>query len=260
MDGTIIGNITPQICEWNMISSYARPKMAQFKKSLETQLNNGLIRPGFVTYLDYLKLQHDCEIFMYTASEHKWAHFIIPCIEKAIGTQFHKPYLTRNHCTLLSNGYIKSLSEILPIIYSNLSKEKYKGLELADLKNQIVLIDNNRVLENHEDSKLIFCPTYKYTDVYDVLRLLTEDTLIRNYLQIAEILETFGLFPNTETKHFSFHTFKALYYSTLADVTKNCIKFTVKDEFWPKLGKIMSAIKYSDMNDSVIKNINLRLK
>ena len=265
IDGTIIGEILPQVCEWEIINLFDKSKLTQFKKNLCSQLKTGLIRSGFTTYLDFLKLKHPtAEFFIYTASDGIWAQFLVPCIESVIGIQFHRPLFTRKHCNFnapLTKGthqhHQKSISGILPILLKKL-KVQYPDVTEKHIMNNICLIDNNHVLSQPESRKLIMCPSYYYIDVYDIIRLIPEEILMSQYGDISIILKKYGFFPKTDTRNISFLVFKKMYFEYVASWIKEKLKQSSQiDNFWPKLGNVMHKLDdYERLDNSVIKSIN----
>jgi len=233
IDGTIIGDIIPQIAEWEIIKQFEKSRMFQFKKNLDVQLRNGLIRPYFGEFLESLKVNRDCQFYIYTASEASWAHFIINAIEKCIGIKFNRPIFTRNHCFL--NKGQKSLHYVAKIAYE---KNKNGTKSLSEFISKSILIDNNNVLSKQEESKLVICPTYNHKEIYDVLRLLSEQVVVERYVDISKILYQYGLFPKVENgTHFSYQVFKSLYFSFIGNSIKDGLKNNkfVKDTFWLNL-------------------------
>ena len=238
IDGTMIGDILPQIAEWEIITKFEKSKMANFKKNLKIQLQNGLLRPNISSFIDTIKANNsDCEFFIYTASNPAWAHFIIGVIESTIGFKFNRPLFTRDHC-FSSKHSQKNLYDVCSIAF-NKKRTVYierKIKTAKDFYQKSILIDNNHVLPKHEQTKLLVCPTYSYKDTYDVTRLVSEDTLSTNYLEISRILYHCDLFPKVESNHFSYPVFKSIYFSHLGNVIKDGVKNKQnKDTFWELL-------------------------
>jgi hypothetical protein len=266
IDGTMIGDISPQVYEWDILSKYDTGKLPQLKKNICSQLSNGLLRKGLSTFMDFLRARHGqdgCEFFVYTASDTKWANFIVTCIETVIGQKFNRPLFTRPNC-IRRHGvgeFKKSLTHILPRVINKL-RPKY-GDDMIDVMKQCILIDNNRVLMNGEEGRLILCPTYGYVDLYDILRLLPEETLQKNFIEIASTLQSHGLFPdmgeNTRSE-LPFHVFKAIYYSTLGKLIKENIKQELsisEDAFWTRLGNVLHALKDpNQLRDGTVRSVN----
>lgn len=255
MDGTIIGDIAPQIIEWDIINRFDKKKILTFKENLKAHLAKGIIRPHFLTFLSNLtQVYQNIEVFVYTASDVCWANLIIPCIEQVIEYNFSKPYFTRKHCIYDDGEYLKSIKHISPILHSKL-KNKYPSISTNELVSYSLLIDNNNVIVKSEYDKLVRCPTYDAKQIYDVLRNINEMTLQNNYMEVSLMLTLNGYFPKVDThKHYSFDVFKALYYEVLSKKIKEYLSSSSNknrvDDFWMTLTngffKYQHILKSSD--------------
>lgn len=237
IDGTMVGDVLSQVAEWDILTKYEKGKIPQFRRNLMTQLQNGLLRPHFTSFIDSIKSRNEsCEFHVYTASETKWAHFLIGCVEQVIGMKFSRPLFTRNHCIKTSKEYQKSLQLVGNIVLKKQSPKRFKHVK--ELVSRSILIDNNKVLIKAEDSRLLqLCPTYMFKDVYDVLRLVSEQTMHDNFMEIATSLTMHGMFPVLDTPRvYSYHVFKSLYFTFLGSQIKENIKTLrlIKDDFWLK--------------------------
>lgn len=251
IDGTMIGDIGPQCTEWNILRHFAHGKMSLFKKNLIVQLQKGLLRPGLADFIDFLREKHtnNLIIHVFTASDEKWANFLIPCIENVIGLKFARPIFSRKHC---SEHLKKSLIMTIPHL---------KITSNVDLKNSMLLIDNSRVLVKGEESRGIYCPSYNYTDVCDICRLVPEEVMVKEYGNIALILQANGFFPNSSVDSLTYDQFKQLYFKMLYSYLNilESKQINTPDDFWYLLIKSMrshSSIKDTNIKDSVIKSIN----
>jgi hypothetical protein len=264
LDGTIIGNISPQVCEWELLMQHAPKRMKQFKENLHSQLHQGLLRPHFISFIDFMKHNYNnAEIFIYTASESKWAHVIIACIEQLTGITFNRPLFTRANCIATSSDLKKSFDKVIPLMYNKL-KHNYSIDTQASLKQHIIMVDNYHevLVSGSQERRLVKCPTYSFTCFYDVLRLLDEEVVKTNYLVISETLVSYKMFPNiSSSQAYSYEVFKVLYFEMLASNVKNSIKQnSIQDSFWQQLMQSMSKIDSSQFKDSTIKHINQRIK
>ena len=143
MDGTIIGDIRPQLqlveLHKSLKSQDKRVNVLNVK-DFQSRLRSGIVRPHLSKFIKKLKeYNNNIEFFIYTASEKKWAHFLVPHIEKAVGVKFNRPIFTRDDCT---PDYKKTVSNIIGGILKSL-KKKYGVL----LYRQIIMRDS--ILENH---------------------------------------------------------------------------------------------------------------
>ena len=186
LDGTIIGDVLPYICEWEVLRHFDRVKLKFFKQNLKNALESGLLRKGFS---DFMSVAHknDIQVFLYTASDREWTNVIIPIIESIIHFKFNRPLFTRNHCIFKDNDMIKSIDKVAQTIQTSL-KSKYNLNKKMILENTI-LIDNNKVLTSEEKHRLYLVPTYKYTNQYDVLKHLDDGILKSNYIEICRIIQ-----------------------------------------------------------------------
>lgn len=240
LDGTLQGNISPQLMEYDLINrlnSIITSKSSNIKyslKNLYSDFTSGLLRP-FVqeAFLSMKRTHPNLEFYIYTASSDEWAHFILNQITKLFFGKrniINKPYFTRKHLTEYG---IKSIAKVRPIIVHNLRK-KYHHAKF----NQIYLIDNNFVLSPSEMNKLIYCPTYDFKVVINPLRLLTEEVKNKYYNSISEYLlkepskNTIELY-----KKFYKNAFKEL---ELAE--KNNKKY-INDNYWQSFALIVNKNK-----------------
>jgi hypothetical protein len=260
VDGTLIGDISPQVCEWEILSKFDKFKLRAFKAHLIDTLVNGLLRPHIADFLMDVKKKYDhVEFFVYTASNTSWANFLIPCIEKAINMQFQRPYFTRNNCLFKNSEVQKSLDCVLPVVTRRL-RTAYPNMNNKMMKNRIGIIDNNNVLVRGETHRCIKCPTYSFVYYYDVLGKMELSTLMKRYVEISEILSNYGLFPRISAKSsFSFRAFLTNYHQKLAECVREHarnLKLSNNDKFWVFLGNIIHKIELEDLKESSIKSIN----
>ena len=240
LDGTLQGNISPQLIEYdliNRINSIITSKSSNIKyslKNLYSDFTSGLLRP-FVqeAFLSLKKTHPYIEFFIYTASSDEWAHFILDQINKFFFGKkgiINKPYFTRKHLTEYG---IKSISKIRPNIIHSLRK-KYPNAKF----NQIYLIDNNFVLSPSEMNKLIYCPTYDYKVVINPLRLLTEDVKNKYYNSISEYLLK-------ESSKNSMELYKKFYKNAFKDleVAEKNNKIYLNDNYWQSFALIVNKNK-----------------
>ena len=89
LDKTLIGDVSPQVEEYSIINNInvelqtlGQKKIPYNKKKLENELRNGIIRPYLQKFINLLKTYENVEVFIYTASDDKWAKTIIPVIDK----------------------------------------------------------------------------------------------------------------------------------------------------------------------------------
>lgn len=263
IDGTIVGNIMPQIVEWHLVKTYQPSRMAAFKQQLIDTLKHNLVRPGFVDFHNGLAgAAPHVECFIYTAADHVWAQFLVPCLEKALDIQFNRPIFTRRHVIEKGKDIFKSLKHIGPIAHRALTKKGYQ-VSLPDILKNAVLIDNSNVFESSEVHRLIKCPTYNYTIYPDVLRHLPLSVVKENMLSIQEELINTGLFPSIQ-KNMTEESFLAYYYGALHTALQSASKvnkLSRKDVFWSTvLSSCAGKIGQHGFKDNIVKSINKRVQ
>ena len=249
IDGTIQGDISPQVQEYTLIKKLGLKKYNT--KLLLEDYAKGLMRPKFVDFIDAYKEKNiGVELFLYTASEPRWAKCIVPVIEKAVGFKFNRPIFTRNHCDMSKNKH-KSLDLIAKPLSRAISKKHGVRVSNDAIKKCSFLIDNNFVLQ--EESHLIKCPTYDRVVHIDPLRQLDNSEIYKFKRPIAGML--LG-------KEFSKESVWQLLEEVYQHVKIKCMKShksdkqSRKDEFWKFLKVIYNKSETgSDFIRTVITHI-----
>jgi hypothetical protein len=207
LDNTIQGNVLPQLQEYNLIEflnskssndSGSDPK-SKFKKITQSKqyiindfINGNLLRPHFKRFIEKMRKRFlNVEFFVYTASENRWANYIVKILEAAIKVKINKKVFTRDDCIIdeRSGKIMKSITHITPELFAIL-RNKYK---LTKVNNKfefkhIFLIDNNYVLYEKESHYLIKCPDYNHSAIIDQLRCLKKEYIESNYQIIGKFL------------------------------------------------------------------------
>ena len=234
LDGTMIGDITPQLDEYylikdiNMRLKKINEKEIKYKnKILQEELNKYIIRKYLKSFIKKTREYDNIELFIYTASFDKWAKFIIPQVEKVLGYKFNRPFLTRNH---LQDKY-KSIKKVKPLIFKSL-KNKYNMKNISQLK-YILLIDNTKNILL-EKQNLIKCPTYNVIYPIDYLRNIPKDT-IKVYYNIIENYLNLPLSSNVYEFYSKYYKFLKKQYK-YASTNNN--KY-INDIYWKKLTFIL---------------------
>lgn len=263
-DGTIIGDITPQVTEWELVARFAPKHLRAFKASLSSDLEVGnIIRSGFAKMITSIKKTHpNAEFFIYTASDGVWANTVIPCVEAVTGITVNRPILSRKNC--LQETYEKSLRMVSPIVYRRL-KTSYPDLKTADqVFYNSVLIDNTDVLIAGEKHRNILCPTFDGIYWTDLLRHIPFEVLKRDYVEISMMLRSAGLFPKVSSSHpLSFDEFRMMYYQMLSERIKQQLKDKKKnksDNLWLVVIKLLTGTSLEKgFSDSTAKYIKKKL-
>lgn len=165
LDGTIIGNVMPQIVMHDITEDFKKAggKHTYKSKDFQNVLSNGLIRPYFLEFMKRIKEKKmNIECFVYTASEKQWANYVIRQIETSLQIKFNRPIFTRNECIVRDKDVSKSLYRIVPNIIRSL-KKKHPLLTTRNIWSQMLVIDNSPVYPDDKEKKLLLlCPSYEY--------------------------------------------------------------------------------------------------
>jgi hypothetical protein len=248
LDGTIIGDISPQVCEYEILNEHQPSQLKTFKELLTAQLRStAIVRPGFAEFVRSVQAK-GIELFLYTASDSRWASFFVPVLEKALSLKLNRPLFTRTHCRLVNGEYRKPTRAVLHSVFSSL-KRKYRGLRtVSDLNQQIAMIDNSNVLSHDAAFSvgLVMCKTYDFSHNYDVLRLVSDETLAKKTSQIVHKLVQYRMLSVPTVETVSCDRVRAAYFRTLSDnlLSKRSLRKTqAKDQMWPELAHIFDKYK-----------------
>lgn len=270
IDGTLIGDISHQVAEWEIIMKYDPKKLKAFKSHLIHQLQHGLLRPGIADCITTLKNNNELsEFFLYTASDDKWAQFLVPCMEVACGIKFGRPIFSRKHCLCVDRSMKKSLLKISNMVHTKL-KPRYMHMfkKPSHVFDHMLLIDNNKVLVEREARKAIICPSYEYVLPCDILRLIDADILESNALGICKILAKYELMDEkVVARHTHAYTLLAAYYDAYASLLRQMVRVSAmqerqkRDKFWPNLANALVALQQKRVTkDAMLKYINSKLR
>ncbi len=242
LDETIIGDISPQLEENNIINYlYIKGKPLQYKLYKESVLydlkHNFIVRPFFSKFIECCKTKK-YPVFIYSASTKIWLKFIIELIEKSLNFKFERPLFSRDNLNKieLNNKYgnkytefFKSIDKIKPKIYKSL-KKKHNNLVMYNEFNNIIMIDNRiDLIIDRKKYKIIECPAYNYIHIIDPLRNLTEEQKYINCNKISKVLfrkvliNYRSLIKNNYKKYLEDFTSKKI---------KESNKYFKKDRFW----------------------------
>lgn len=187
LDGTIQGDVAPQLREYNLLRNL-KLKIST-KKSHINDYIKGLLRPYFIDFIRLIKSKYDnkVELFIYTASDKTWAHYIVPIIESIIGFKFNRPIFTRDHCLIGRDDKVKSIKYVKSSVIKTLQAKHGKiVINERTLEDKIVLIDNNYVLA--QSQYLVKCPTYDKAVFLNILRNIPKNVIETRYSEICRYL------------------------------------------------------------------------
>jgi hypothetical protein len=262
IDGTLVGDVSPLICMWEVAKRLNKAGLASVKKEAASILEGGLLRPGTGALIRTIRGKfRNSEIFVYTASDKKWAEFLVPCIEQVLDFKFNRPIFSRQNCISTSIDIRKSMKRILPNAVRTVKKNNPSCEKLMHhhFQERMVLIDNSPVLINDEMKKWIPCPTYAFRGNFDVLKLLTEKEIRDNKDALIRILKSFKLFPNS-INSCTFQQFRIIYYQTLSKlITEDYMKINTQgvlnDSYFERLGRALVDTDVQDFRKLTVKRI-----
>tara|TARA_Y100001970_G_scaffold291000_2_gene426628 strand:+ start:4610 stop:5443 length:834 start_codon:yes stop_codon:yes gene_type:complete len=192
LDKTMIGDIVPQSEEYYIIKHINNELKNLDKKTipfnfkrLQNELREYIIRPNLLKFLNLARSYNNVEIYVYTASDDKWAKTLIPHIEKAMNFKFNRPILTRNNTIVQNNNFRKSLKKIKPLIYKSI-KNKYNLKNIDELKYIMLFDDTSNVLL--EKRLQIKVPAYNSLYQVDYLRNIPDHVVNKFYIIIEDKL------------------------------------------------------------------------
>lgn len=259
LDNTIVGDVSPIINEWLLVKELHPSSMKAFRANVALYLERGLLRPGFQNFMSTIRYNFpNCPVYVYTASETVWANFIIGCIEQLCEHKFNRPIFTRNNCIEEKNAYYKAPHKLIQKIYPKLHQQ-FPDLPLEHWKNNYLMIDNYNYFHKNDLNRIVLCPSYNYTEVYDYLKNIPEKVLAEKYNAIARILRKSGMEVASTS---SLYKFKYVYYRALANKIKDNEKYiveSVNDSFWYDVtDHIINTKHFSSLKG--IKSINTLLR
>jgi len=262
LDGTIIGDITPQIMTFELGKSL---KQAHVKnifdlRDLKAKLKSGLLRPYFDTFIKTITYSKPTvEFFVYTASEKSWAELVIKCIEQVIGIKFNRPIFSRGFCVLQDREYKKSIKYIKPAIAKCLKKKYGVSFGKNELASNILLIDNNNVYSNSDAKNLLVCPTYNYRIPENVVANIKLDIFKQHAMVITAVLRRhIPLSQTTNYNHFQ-RDFYTYYLNYLTTSTKKNSHYS-QDKFWMHMRDIIMSHNVKMFDEYTVKYITNSLR
>jgi hypothetical protein len=256
IDGTLIGDITPQVCLYEIKKRCNKVPMNV--KHLHSNLQEGIIRPHFKKFFHDLRA-HGVEFFIYTSSEKKWAEYIVKQIESVTDTKFNRPLFTRNNCKLINGDYKKSIASVTPAIIKTL-KKKYNNITPASLKNMIMAIDNNNVYERVDYQNLLLCPTYRYKIPENIPALISKDIFAAHNAPIMSVLSSY--YPNIKHTNNYFRFQRQIYInyvSMLTDMLKER-ESANNDKLFSLVNSFIITKNISTFKANVVQYLNNKVK
>ena len=215
LDKTIIGDMTDVSSYDTLINGFKWKNglFNRFKKIDESfimnKLQNGLLRPGIIDFINHL--YHICEItiVIYTLSEREWASKILNEIIKIIGYKFFTLLLCRENCI----GIKKSIAHVI---------RKLNDVNIiVEIKNIIMYDDNPTVKTN-----LVLVPKYLYKPAFNIIKELNSK-LVKSCLEIPDYLQFIFTLKSWNYDTVPFETQQDIDYEVISNM-----EFLSKDDFF----------------------------
>lgn len=253
IDGTLIGNISPQLMLWDMGSKiHLKPSIV--KSAIQQSLKNGVVRPYFKEFFDGLSA-HGVEFFIYTASEKHWAEYIVKQIEQAYNVKFNRPLFTRNNCTPCGGDYTKHIHKVMPAIMRTL-KRKHTYLTFKDLRNRVIAVDNNQVYK--DPRQLILCETYDMYLPENIPAIVSQTEYSKHHDVLHQLLHSYKFFMKKTSNYLKFQRH---YYASYITYLTAALQLKQKpDTFFRVLKEIIVHRGIQTFTEDNIKLINAKLK
>lgn len=244
LDNTIVGDVSPIINEWLIVKELSPSSMKAFRANVALYLERGILRPGFPNFISTIRYNFpNCPIYIYTASESAWANLLVGCIEQFCEHKFNRPIFTRNNCVEEKNAYYKAPHKLIQKIYPKLHQQ-FPEVSLQHWKTNYLMIDNYNFFHKNDLNRIVLCPSYNYTEIYDYLKNIPEKVLAEKYNTVAKILRRNGMEVASTS---SFNKFKYAYYKALANKIRDNEKYIThnnSDTFWYDITDYMINTKY----------------
>jgi len=259
LDGTIIGDCVYQaeIYKICLILSKLGIKI-KINEILDNYYKekSRLVRPYFTYFMRKMReIYPSISIYIYTASEKKWAEKEINIIEKTLDIKFNRPIFTRNDCIKV---YSKEEDRI---DYKKSIEMIKKRMRVKDKDAEIMIIDDKDVyIDNRE--RMIKCDIYNYRyfcNYWDYIPIeKVNNKIFLKYLRT--LIDNNRLNPNYNpmTMKQSINYYKWLYEKTMEINRKNNKRYK-DDKFWLKLTNVIVDSKISIFNNNAIKYIEKSL-
>jgi hypothetical protein len=254
IDGTLIGDISPQVVMYELKK---RLKLPYSARNLHDQLNNGIIRPNFNAFFNDLK-DHGVEFFIYTASEKKWAEHIVKQIETTTGVKFNRPLFTRNNCLLVNGEYKKSITHVLPSVIKCLTN-KYNNLTTASLRNMVMAIDNNNVYNTSDRKNLLLCDTYQYSSPENVPCFVNKMLFDQHHSVVMSILSSYYPYMKYTTNYMKFEKQYYIHYIQMLDKSLKLKGTSSLDTLFKTIRNFIVGKNVLTFNENVVQYLNTKL-
>lgn len=254
LDGTIIGDISPQILSYELWKSLktSKHKYNYDLQDLKDKLQGGLIRQGFASFIKTLKHNiPNIEFFVYTASEKTWAEFIIKQIESVLQIKFNRPIFSRNHCFKHEKEYRKSTQYIKQGVLKCLRKKHNNKQHVV---SSLLIIDNNNVYSTADHRNLLLCPSYNLRIPENICANISQKCFEENHNVILSSAKKYLPINLSMTRdYYQFQKEFYTYYIQYIDVAMKLNARYSQDTFWSSLKGLIITENIQSFNEKNIK-------
>lgn len=261
IDGTLIGDITPQAMMYDISNTLKGQYRVQFTaKHVQSRLRSGVTRPFAREFVKDLQA-YGVEFFIYTASEKRWAEYIVKQIEAAHGIKFNRPLFTRNDCQVVNGEYKKSISRVLPSVVRCL-KKRYPRLTGADLRDMVIAIDNNPVYSHQDSKSLVLCSTYNYSLPENLPAHITKEAFERHHGDICSIISGYYRYFRNMKVTPNFMKFERQFYFRYIDALTAALKErkeAATDPLFKTIRNFILSKNIKSFNEKVVQYLNTRI-
>jgi hypothetical protein len=257
IDGTMIGDIGPQVMMYDIISELRRGKEKIFfdTNDLIEKLKSGVVRPHLAHFISSMKRHYGAvEFFVYTASHNKWANFLIKQLEKSLGIRFNRPIFTRKDCQFINKEYKKSIKHIKGRIFNVLKKKYDYPFHLEDMADKIMMIDNNNIFPQSEQGNLIVCPTYSFKYPENIPIKITKKIYEANERSLSPIMNRYLNIPIGSSYLKFQRAFYRYYINEISSMSSS------HDSFWLHLTDVLIKKDIKVFNIGSLKYVSSKLR
>ena len=258
VDGTLIGDIRPQLVLYEMYSAFKKKdskvansflKASEFRNSLA----RGIIRPHVGKFIKKMQQTYeDVEFYIYTASEKKWAQFLIPHLEKCLNIKFKRPLLTRDNCIWHNNDLHKKIN----IIYDCISKKR----KTSNFEDKILIIDNNENVYGSDQKHVLLCNTYDMCKLENMMCYIDEPIYLKHRDIIIDVLSKYIPELKKSGDFYQFQKTYYVYYLKKLEETGRRNALHEKDKFFLYLANLIVYKNIKSFNGKTIQYLTKKIQ
>lgn len=232
LDGTVIGDITPQVLLYDIVQQIRSSKQQTKQqattnssqpsfpiKEFHEKLRDGIVRPYFDLFMAEVQ-KRGIEVFIYTASSRKWAEFLVKQIEIAFNIKFNRPILSRDHCHIEDGECKKRLSTIAPLVMRTINKKYGVKYNVNEIVSNMMVIDNSEVYHGQDCERVLLCDTYKYKYPENMIVTLNKN-VYQTYNTIIQQVMVANMNNFRPTKNFM--KFERQFYQMYVNAVGECL-------------------------------------